>query len=141
MSEQVTGTGSGARVGIVMGSDSDWPVMQAAAEACREFDVEIEAELLGDGSLVVTPGPLEQLLDEVLAAVLAHRGRAVRLALDGEERHVRVTVQVLASSVHDPTPEAERALRRARAVAETVGGRIGGSVVAEDGLSVVLPRR
>ena len=102
---------------------------------------QIEAELLGDGSLVVTPGPLEQLLDEVLAAVLAHRGRAVRLALDGEERHVRATVQVLASSVHDPTPEAERALLRARAVAETLGGRIAGSLVAEDGLSVVLPRR
>jgi signal transduction histidine kinase len=114
---------------------------QRWADTLSVADVEIEAELLGDGSLVVTPGPLEQLLDEVLAAVLAHRGRAVRLALDGEERHVRVTVQVLASSVHDPTPEAERALRRARAVAETVGGRIGGSVVAEDGLSVVLPRR
>lgn len=114
---------------------------QRWADTLSVADVEIEAELLGDGSLVVTPGPLEQLLDEVLAAVLAHRGRAVRLALDGEERHVRVTVQVLASSVHDPTPEAERALLRARAVAETVGGRIAGSVVAEDGLSVVLPRR
>ncbi|WP_370074446.1 histidine kinase dimerization/phospho-acceptor domain-containing protein [Nocardioides sp.] len=111
------------------------------ADTLSVADVEIEAELLGDGSLVVTPGPLEQLLDEVLAAVLAHRGRAVRLALDGEERHVRATVQVLASSVHDPTPEAERALLRARAVAETLGGRIAGSLVAEDGLSVVLPRR
>lgn len=114
---------------------------QRWADTLSVADVEIGAELLGDGSLVVTPGPLEQLLDEVLAAVLAHRGRAVRLALDGEERHVRVTVQVLASSVHDPTPEAERALLRARAVAETVGGRIAGSLVAEDGLSVVLPRR
>ncbi|MCK5929114.1 histidine kinase dimerization/phospho-acceptor domain-containing protein [Nocardioides sp.] len=114
---------------------------QRWADTLSVADVEIEAELLGDGSLVVTPGPLEQLLDEVLAAVLAHRGRAVRLALDGEERHVRATVQVLASSVHDPTPEAERALLRARAVAETLGGRIAGSLVAEDGLSVVLPRR
>ena len=114
---------------------------QRWADTLSVADVEIGAELLGDGSLVVTPGPLEQLLDEVLAAVLAHRGRAVRLALDGEERHVRVTVQVLASSVHDPTPEAERALLRARGVAETLGGRISGAVVAEDGLSVVLPRR
>lgn|GEM_PF-1312960 len=114
---------------------------QRWADTLSVADVEIGAELLGDGSLVVTPGPLEQLLDEVLAAVLAHRGRAVRLALDGEERHVRATVQVLASSVHDPTPEAERALLRARAVAETLGGRIAGSLVAEDGLSVVLPRR
>ena len=29
-------------VGLVMGSDSDWPVMKAAAEALAEFDVEYE---------------------------------------------------------------------------------------------------
>lgn len=33
-------------VGIVMGSDSDWPTMQAAAEACREFDVPYEARVV-----------------------------------------------------------------------------------------------
>ena len=31
-------------VGIVMGSDSDWPVMEAAAQACREFGVPYEAD-------------------------------------------------------------------------------------------------
>jgi 5-(carboxyamino)imidazole ribonucleotide mutase len=35
-----------ARVGIVMGSDSDWPVMQAAAEACAEFGVAHEADVV-----------------------------------------------------------------------------------------------
>jgi 5-(carboxyamino)imidazole ribonucleotide mutase len=35
-----------ARVGIVMGSDSDWPVMQAAAEALAEFDVAYEADVV-----------------------------------------------------------------------------------------------
>jgi 5-(carboxyamino)imidazole ribonucleotide mutase len=39
MTEQV-------RVGIVMGSDSDWPVMQAAAEAVAEFDVAYEADVV-----------------------------------------------------------------------------------------------
>ena len=29
-------------VGVVMGSDSDWPVMQAAAEALDEFDIAYE---------------------------------------------------------------------------------------------------
>ncbi len=38
-----TGT---ARVGIVMGSDSDWPVMEAAAEACRELGVDVEADVV-----------------------------------------------------------------------------------------------
>jgi len=33
-------------VGIVMGSDSDWPVMQAAAQACAEFDVAYEADVV-----------------------------------------------------------------------------------------------
>ena len=33
-------------VGIVMGSDSDWPVMKAAAEACEEFGVSYEADVV-----------------------------------------------------------------------------------------------
>ena len=35
-----------ARVGIVMGSDSDWPTMQAAADACAEFGVSYEADVV-----------------------------------------------------------------------------------------------
>ena len=33
-------------VGIVMGSDSDWPTMRAAAEACAEFGVPYEADVV-----------------------------------------------------------------------------------------------
>ena len=33
-------------VGIVMGSDSDWPVMEAAAEALAEFGVAYEADVV-----------------------------------------------------------------------------------------------
>jgi 5-(carboxyamino)imidazole ribonucleotide mutase len=36
----------GTRVGIVMGSDSDWPVMKAAGEALEEFDVAFEADVV-----------------------------------------------------------------------------------------------
>jgi 5-(carboxyamino)imidazole ribonucleotide mutase len=35
-----------ARVGIVMGSDSDWPVMSAAAEALDEFGIGYEADVV-----------------------------------------------------------------------------------------------
>ena len=35
-----------ARVGIVMGSDSDWPVMKAAAEALVEFGVAHESDVV-----------------------------------------------------------------------------------------------
>jgi 5-(carboxyamino)imidazole ribonucleotide mutase len=37
---------SAALVGIVMGSDSDWPVMGAAAEALEEFEVRYEADVV-----------------------------------------------------------------------------------------------
>lgn len=33
-------------VGIVMGSDSDWPVMEAAAEALEEFGVPLEVDVV-----------------------------------------------------------------------------------------------
>ena len=33
-------------IGIVMGSDSDWPVMKAAAEAVAEFGVPFEADVI-----------------------------------------------------------------------------------------------
>ena len=33
-------------VGIVMGSDSDWPVMSAAADACAEFGIAYEADVV-----------------------------------------------------------------------------------------------
>jgi 5-(carboxyamino)imidazole ribonucleotide mutase len=35
-----------AHIGIVMGSDSDWPVMKAAAEVCRDFSVPFEARVV-----------------------------------------------------------------------------------------------
>src|SRR5690242_21138055 len=36
----------GALVGVVMGSDSDWPVMRAAADALAEFGVPYEADVV-----------------------------------------------------------------------------------------------
>ena len=35
-----------ALVGILMGSDSDWPIMQAAADALAEFDVPVEVDVV-----------------------------------------------------------------------------------------------
>lgn len=33
-------------VGILMGSDSDWPIMQAAAKMLKEFDISYEARVI-----------------------------------------------------------------------------------------------
>lgn len=35
-----------ATVAILMGSDSDWPTMKAAAEACAEFGISTEAQVI-----------------------------------------------------------------------------------------------
>ena len=45
MTNKPTGRGQ-ALVGVVMGSDSDWPVMRAAAEALDEFGVAYEADVV-----------------------------------------------------------------------------------------------
>jgi 5-(carboxyamino)imidazole ribonucleotide mutase len=45
MSDDMGATRS-AQVGIVMGSDSDWPTMQAAADALAEFAVPLEADVI-----------------------------------------------------------------------------------------------
>lgn len=37
---------SEALVGVIMGSDSDWPTMEAAAQALREFDVPHEVRVV-----------------------------------------------------------------------------------------------
>jgi len=46
MTESNLSAGPAAMVGIVMGSDSDWPVMRAAAEALEEFAVPYEADVV-----------------------------------------------------------------------------------------------
>ena len=60
-------------VGIVMGSDSDWPVMKAAAEACEEFGVPYEADVVS----------AHRMPDEMLAYGRAAAGRGVRVIIAG----------------------------------------------------------
>ena len=69
-----------ARVGLIMGSDSDWPVMEAAATALAEFDVPFE---VGVVSAHRTPG---RMLDYARAA--AGRGIAVIIAGAGGAAHL-----------------------------------------------------
>jgi 5-(carboxyamino)imidazole ribonucleotide mutase len=42
----MNGTAMTTLVGIVMGSDSDWPTMEAAAQVCADFDVPFEADVI-----------------------------------------------------------------------------------------------
>ncbi|RUP35448.1 5-(carboxyamino)imidazole ribonucleotide mutase [Gordonia sp. UBA7599] len=71
---------TGPRVGLIMGSDSDWPTMSAAAEALAEFGVPFE---VGVVSAHRTP---QQMLDYARNA--AERGLSVIIAGAGGAAHL-----------------------------------------------------
>ena len=71
---------SRARVGLIMGSDSDWPTMEAAAEALAEFDVPFE---VGVVSAHRTP---QRMLDYAKSA--AGEGIEVIIAGAGGAAHL-----------------------------------------------------
>ena len=69
-----------ARVGIVMGSDSDWPVMEAAATTCEEFGVAYQADVVSAHRMP------EAMIDYGRSA--ADRGLAVIIAGAGGAAHL-----------------------------------------------------
>ena len=67
-------------VGIVMGSDSDWPVMEAAAEALAEFEIPFEVDVVSAHRMpreMVAYG--EQAAGRGLKAIIAGAGGAAHL--------------------------------------------------------------
>ena len=69
----MSGTSGPARVGIVMGSDSDWPVMKAAAEALEEFGVAAEADVVS----------AHRMPEEMLAYGKEAAGRGIQVIIAG----------------------------------------------------------
>ncbi|GLY76865.1 5-(carboxyamino)imidazole ribonucleotide mutase [Actinoallomurus iriomotensis] len=67
-------------VGVVMGSDSDWPVMKAAAEALEEFGVPYEADVVSAHRM-----PHEMI---AYGAEAASRGLQVIIAGAGGAAHL-----------------------------------------------------
>jgi 5-(carboxyamino)imidazole ribonucleotide mutase len=69
-----------ARVGIVMGSDSDWPVMSAAATAVAEFEVPYAADVVSAHRMpdaMIDYG--RRAADRGLAVIIAGAGGAAHL--------------------------------------------------------------
>lgn len=68
------------KVAIVMGSDSDWPVMKAAAEILKEFDVDYHSQVL---SAHRTPEDMvlfaKQAVSEGYSVIIAGAGGAAHL--------------------------------------------------------------
>jgi 5-(carboxyamino)imidazole ribonucleotide mutase len=67
-------------VGIIMGSDSDWPKIQAAAAALEEFDISYEVQVM---SAHRTPERVRQY-----ATMAAARGIKVIIAAAGGAAHL-----------------------------------------------------
>ncbi len=61
------------QVGIVMGSDSDWPVMEAAAQALEEFGVAYEADVVS----------AHRMPEEMIAYGQGAAGRGLRVIIAG----------------------------------------------------------
>jgi 5-(carboxyamino)imidazole ribonucleotide mutase len=67
-------------VGVVMGSDSDWPVMSAAAEALDEFGVPYEADVVSAHRMPRDMiGYGEQAAERGLKVIIAGAGGAAHL--------------------------------------------------------------
>ncbi|MER5442759.1 5-(carboxyamino)imidazole ribonucleotide mutase [Streptomyces sp. NPDC002790] len=67
-------------VGIVMGSDSDWPVMEAAAKALDEFEIPYEVDVVSAHRMpheMISYG--EQAAERGLKAIIAGAGGAAHL--------------------------------------------------------------
>ncbi|MCZ4497654.1 MAG: purE [Marmoricola sp.] len=64
---------SQTRVGIVMGSDSDWPVMKLAGEALAEFDIAFEADVVS----------AHRMPEEMIAYGREAAGRGIEVIIAG----------------------------------------------------------
>ncbi|MEU9197289.1 5-(carboxyamino)imidazole ribonucleotide mutase [Streptomyces hundungensis] len=71
---------NGPVVGIVMGSDSDWPVMEAAAKALDEFEIRYEVDVVSAHRMpreMIAYG--EEAAGRGLKAIIAGAGGAAHL--------------------------------------------------------------
>lgn len=111
-------------------------VAQAWADELALTGRELTAAVEGELDQLYTPGPVEHLLDRVLAGVATSSRGAVRLVLMGEYGgHLRITVTAERSAVGDSDVFAS-----ARSVCEALGGRWTGTEPM-DVLEMLLPKR
>jgi 5-(carboxyamino)imidazole ribonucleotide mutase len=80
MTSSSPGKSTAPLIGIVMGSDSDWPVMEAAAQALDEFDIPYEVDVVSAHRMpreMIAYG--EDAADRGLKAIIAGAGGAAHL--------------------------------------------------------------
>jgi len=112
---------------------------QTWADALAEQDRALTAAVEGQIDTTYTPGPVEHILDLLLADVLRRGKGSVRLVFDADpDGHL--SIEVSCEEVRDLTkPHADVAVTQARAVVTALGGRLAGDT--PEHLSILLPRR
>jgi len=116
---------------------------QRWADRLAARDRTLTASAEGDLDLTYTPGPVEHVLDLVLAEVVRHGTGGVRIVFSGQEGgHLRVRVASDGRSTAARNGRSEHGdrLEEARTVVAALGGRITGEDPAS-GFEVLLPRR
>lgn len=111
---------------------------QIWADRLAEENRLVTAAVEGEIELLLTPGPVEQVLDLLLTDVVKHGAGDVRLVFEGTTTSVRVRVTCMHPAVSSDGEE--ELVSQARLVVETLGGRLES---LEDGhrMTVLLPRR
>ena len=112
---------------------------QTWADALAEQDRSVTAAVEGNIETTYTPGPVEHILDLLLADVLRRGSGAVRLVFEADpEGHL--SIDVSCADVREVSgPSTDISITQARAVVTALGGRLTGDTPAH--LSILLPRR
>jgi hypothetical protein len=112
---------------------------QTWADALAEQERELSAAVEGTIETTYTPGPVEHILDLVLAEVLKRGAGAVRIVFVADEEG-HLSIDVCCEGLREiPDPNADIAVTQARAVVAALGGRLTGDDARR--LSILLPRR
>lgn len=111
---------------------------QAWADALGPYDRSLTAAIEGDLDATYTPGPIEYVLDILLADVIRRGRGAVRIVFEADEDgHLHIAVSCADEARADGD---DRAVAKARAVVTALGGRIEGTHPGE-GVTILLPQR
>jgi signal transduction histidine kinase len=112
---------------------------QTWADALAEQDRELTAAVDGNIDTTYTPGPVEHILDLLLADVLKRGQGAVRMVFEADDEG-HLSIGLFCAYVRPASgPNADMAITQARAVVTALGGRLTGE--SPQRLAILLPRR
>jgi signal transduction histidine kinase len=112
---------------------------QTWADALAEQDRQLTAAVEGNIETTYTPGPVEHILDLLLADVLKRGRGAVRMVFEADaDGHLSIDL-TCAGLRPAADPSADLPITQARAVVTAIGGRLTGET--PEHASILLPRR